>query len=299
MSTITGQRVGFGIIYGFQPFEADRLVEEAQHAEALGFDLFCVADHLHGADPTPEPWTVLTWIAAVTERITVMTNVLGLPYRAPAVTAKMSETLDRLSGGRLVLGLGTGGYDGEFEAFGLVRRTPGQKVTALGEATQIIRGLWREPSFSFNGEHFCTREARIEPTPTHPIPIWLGTYGPRALRMTGALADGWVPSLGRLDLDQAVAMRASVRDAATAAGRNPDDITCAANLIVDFVPNGRSDSQRISGDSTAIADRLIGIGRAGFTFLNVALANADARRRFAAEVMPLVRGELAHGPEPA
>jgi probable F420-dependent oxidoreductase len=296
MSTIAGQRVGFGIIYGFQPFAADRLVEEAQHAESLGFDLFCVADHLHGSYPTPEPWTALTWITAVTESIAVMTNVLGLPYRAPAVTAKMAETLDRLSGGRLVLGLGTGGYDGEFEAFGLARRTPGQKVTALGEATQIIRGLWQEPSFSFDGEHFSTRDARIEPKPAHPIPIWLGTYGPRALRMTGALADGWVPSLGRVDLDEAVAMRGTVRDAATTAGRNPDDITCAANLIIDFVPDPSPASpggQRISGDSAAIADQLISIGRAGFTFLNVALADADARRRFAAEVMPLVRGELA------
>jgi probable F420-dependent oxidoreductase len=295
MSTITGRRIGFGIIYGFQPFDPGRLIAEAQHAESLGFDLFCLADHLHGAYPTPEPWTALTWIAAVTERIGVMTNVLGLPYRAPAVTAKMAETLDRLSGGRLVLGLGTGGYDGEFSAFGLSQRTPGQKVTALGEAVQIIRGLWRDPGFSFEGEHFRVRDARIEPRPAHPIPVWLGTYGPRALRLTGTLADGWVPSLGRVGLKQASAMRATVRAAAEAAGRSPDEITCAANLIVEFTSNGPSailDGQRIAGHSEAIAERLIAIGRAGFTVLNVALADADARRRFAAEVMPLVRDGL-------
>ena len=125
-----------------------------------------------------------------------MPNVLGLPYRAPAVTAKMAETLDRLSGGRLVVGLGTGGYDAEFAAFGLAQRTPGRKVAALGEAVQIIRGLWREPGFTFSGEHFATAGARIEPRPAHPIPLWLGTYGPRALAITGTLADGWVPSLG-------------------------------------------------------------------------------------------------------
>src|SRR5580698_10256754 len=128
MSTITGQRAGFGIVYGFHGFDPDGLITEAQHAESLGFDLFCVADHLHGANPTPEPWTALTWIAAVTSRIGVMTNVLGLPYRAPAVTAKMAENLSRLSSGRLVLGLGTGGYDAEFAAFGLAQRTPGRKV---------------------------------------------------------------------------------------------------------------------------------------------------------------------------
>jgi len=77
----------------------------------------------------------------------------------------MAETLDRLSGSRLILGLGTGGYDGEFSAFRLSQRTPGQKVSALGEAVQIICGLWREPTFSFEGEHFRTRDARIEPKP--------------------------------------------------------------------------------------------------------------------------------------
>jgi alkanesulfonate monooxygenase SsuD/methylene tetrahydromethanopterin reductase-like flavin-dependent oxidoreductase (luciferase family) len=128
--------------------------------------------------------------------------------------------------------------------------------------------------------------------------------------MTGALADGWVPSLGRLDLDQAVAMRAAVRASAEAAGRDPDQITCAANLIVEFTPDRTAASQdgqlrdsqlrdsqlrdsQLRGDSKTVAERLIGIGRAGFTFFNVALADADARRRFAAEVMPLVRAELA------
>jgi alkanesulfonate monooxygenase SsuD/methylene tetrahydromethanopterin reductase-like flavin-dependent oxidoreductase (luciferase family) len=141
MSVITGQRAGFGIIHGFQGFDADGLIAEARHAESLGFDLFCVADHLHGGNPTPEPWTALTWIAAMIEHIGVMTNVLGLPYRTPTVTAKMAETLDRLSGDRLVLGLGTGGYDREFSAFGLAERSPGQKVGALSEAILIICGL--------------------------------------------------------------------------------------------------------------------------------------------------------------
>jgi probable F420-dependent oxidoreductase len=294
MSTVTGQQVGFGVVHGFHGFDADGLIADARHAESLGFDLFCVADHLHSASPTPEPWTALTWIAAVTERIGVMTNVLGLPYRAPAVTAKMAETLGRLSGGRLVLGLGTGGYDREFSAFGLAERSPGQKVAALGEAVQIIRGLWQEPGFSFEGEHFRVDEAQIEPRPAGPIPIWLGSYGPRALRITGALADGWVPSLGRVSLEEATAMRATVRAAAQDAGRHPDEITCAANLIVDFTTDGAPDQDgpRITGTSEAVTERLILIGRAGFTFLNVVLADAEARERFAAEVIPAVRGEL-------
>ena len=299
ISTITGQRLGFGIIHGFQAFDPDDLVGEARHAESLGFDLFGVPDHLHGAHPTLEPWTALTWVAAATERIEVLSNVLGLPYRAPAVTAKMAETLDRLSGGRLVLGLGVGGYDAEFAAFGLAERTPGQKVSALGEAVRIIRGVWAEPDFSFEGEHFHVREARVEPKPAHPVPIWLGAYGPRALRVTGALADGWVPSLGRIDLDQAVAMRAAVRAAAEDAGRHPDQVTCAVNLVISLDPSrppaSRAGWQRVSGSSEAVAEQLIGIGQAGFTFFNVALADGDARERFALEVIPLVRDELTRG----
>jgi len=295
MSTISESRVAFGLVYGFQPFDADRMVAEAREAETLGFDLFSVADHLHGEQPTAEPWTALTWVAAVTERISVLTNVLGLPYRSPAVTAKMAETLDRLSGGRLILGLGTGGYDPEFTAFGLAQRSPGQKVTALGEAVRIIRGLWAQPGFSFEGEEFRVRGARIEPRPRRPIPVWLGTYGPRSLRLTGALADGWLPSLGRLDLGQAAAMRADVLAAAEAAGRDPGAITCAVNLMVDFRPDGpaaNAGGYRVGGRSQDIAEQLTAIVRAGFTVLNVVLADTDARHRFAAEVMPLVRAEL-------
>jgi alkanesulfonate monooxygenase SsuD/methylene tetrahydromethanopterin reductase-like flavin-dependent oxidoreductase (luciferase family) len=89
-------------------------------------------------------------------------------------------------------------------------------------------------------------------------------------------------------------MRATVRSAAQDAGRDPDEITCAANLIVDFTADGapNPDGARITGTSEAVARRLILIGRAGFTFLNVVLADTEARERFAAEVMPTVRGEL-------
>jgi probable F420-dependent oxidoreductase len=293
----TAQQISFGIIHGFHGFDLAGMVEEARHAESLGYDVFSMPDHLHTDQPTAEPWTALTWVAAATQRLRVLPNVLGLPYRAPAVTAKMAETLDRLSGGRLILGLGLGGYDAEFSAFGLAQRTPGQKLAALREALTVIRGVWSEQSFSFEGEHFAVREARIEPKPANRIPIWLGAYGPRALRLTGALADGWIPSLGRLGLDQAVVMRRAVLDSAAEAGRDPAEVTCATNLVVTFgggeAETPRSGWQQISGGSRAVAERLTEIGRAGFTVINVALQDAKARERFAAEVVPLVRRELA------
>jgi alkanesulfonate monooxygenase SsuD/methylene tetrahydromethanopterin reductase-like flavin-dependent oxidoreductase (luciferase family) len=203
--------VGFGTTQAFRHFDPERLVEDVRRAEALGYDSFGISDHLHSEHPTYEPWTALTGVASETERIKVMPNVLGLAYRAPAVIAKMAETLDRLSGGRLVLGLGSGGYDEEFSAFGMCMGTDGQKVDALGEATGIIRALWTKPQVTVDGEHFQVHGARIEPTPIHAIPIWLGTYGPRA-------------------------MRAAVRAGTETAGRNPDEITCAANIVVEFDP---------------------------------------------------------------
>jgi probable F420-dependent oxidoreductase len=302
VSAIIGQQVGFGIVFGFGLVDPERLVTDVRQAEALGFDMVSFPDHLHGERPSVEPWTALTWAAAATERIAVMPNVLALPYRAPAVTAKMAETLDRLSAGRLVLGLGTGGYDAEFAAFGLAERTPGQKVDALAEALRIVRGLWHDPSVTFDGTHYHAREARIEPRPERPIPVWLGSYGPRGLRLTGALADGWIPSLGRRDLDQLRAMRTEVRAAAEAAGRDPDEITCAVNLVVTFGEPGDRDTpsavgsgavwRPVSGGSEAIAERLIGVIQAGFTFLNVVLNDPADRERFASEVIPAVRREI-------
>jgi alkanesulfonate monooxygenase SsuD/methylene tetrahydromethanopterin reductase-like flavin-dependent oxidoreductase (luciferase family) len=278
-------------------------VADARQAEALGFDMVSFPDHLHGERPSAEPWTALTWAAAATDRIAVMPNVLALPYRPPAVTAKMAETLDRLSSGRLVLGLGTGGYDAEFAAFGLAERTPGQKVSALAEALRIVRGLWSGPSVTLDGTHYHVREARIEPRPERPIPVWLGSYGSRGLRLTGALADGWIPSLGRMDLGQLRAMRTEVRAAAEAAGRDPDEITCAVNLVVAYGEPGDRGMQSaagssavwrpVSGGSEAIAERLTEVVQAGFTFLNVVLDDPADRERFASEVIPVVRRQAA------
>src|SRR5882672_1842933 len=98
---------------GFDP------IGYGQRAEELGFDFLSTSDHPCTTTPAYEAWTVLSWIAASTNRIRIATRVLGVPYRPPAVVAKMAETFDRLSGGRLILGLGGGHSDEEFRAFGL------------------------------------------------------------------------------------------------------------------------------------------------------------------------------------
>jgi alkanesulfonate monooxygenase SsuD/methylene tetrahydromethanopterin reductase-like flavin-dependent oxidoreductase (luciferase family) len=113
-------------------------VAAARAAEEGGFDFVSASDHPCGTQPSFETWTMLSWIAAATSRIRVATRVLGVPYRPPAMVAKMAETLHRLSGGRLILGLGGGYSDDEFGAFGLGTWSARDKVDCLEETVRIV-----------------------------------------------------------------------------------------------------------------------------------------------------------------
>ncbi len=283
--------LGFGINVNQSVTAGSDPLADARHAEALGFDMVMISDHLVGRRPTLETWTLLTWLAAGTSRIGLGTNVLGLPYRNPAVTAKMAETLDRLSGGRLVLGLGAGGTDAEFRAFGLPVRPPREKIDAFEEALEIVRRLWTEPSVTFEGRHYAIREASIDPRPEGQIPLWLGTYGPRALRITGRVADGWIPSFPYAPPERWRGMRDAVRHAAEEAGREPSDIEFAYNVGVRL--DGSSAARRpiVTGSAEEVAKTLAGFVRDGVTFINL-WPVGDAREqaeRLAREVIPAVR----------
>jgi probable F420-dependent oxidoreductase len=264
-------------------------------AERLGFDFISTSDHPCGAEPSHEVWTMLTWIAAATSRIRIATRVLGVPYRPPAMVAKMAETLDRLSGGRLILGLGGGYSDDEFRAFGLRVPSPRDKVDGMVEAIQVIRGLWARSDFTFAGRHHHTDRATIAPKPDRHIPIWLGTFGPRALAATGLLADGWIPSYGFAPPQRIPAMLERIHVAARRAGRDPSGITCAYHLQVRLGDHSDPDSSVIAGSSAAVAERLAGFVRLGCTAFSVTPVGPDARgqaERFASEVIPAVRAAV-------
>ncbi|SNT46033.1 probable F420-dependent oxidoreductase, Rv2161c family [Asanoa hainanensis] len=255
-------------------------VAAARAAEAAGFDFVSASDHPCGTDPSYENWTMLTWMLAATSRLRVLPRVLGMPYRNPAMVAKMAETLDRLSGGRLLLGLGGGYSDDEFRAFGLGVPSPRDKVDGLDEAIQVIRGLWTRPSFTFAGRIHRTDAATIAPRPERPIPIWVGTFGPRALAVTGRLADGWIPSLGHAPPETIPALRHRIARAADRAGRSIEEITCGYHLDV---PPGGTDE---------VVETLLGYLRLGFSAFNFRVAGADRDERVAwlgAEVLPVVR----------
>jgi alkanesulfonate monooxygenase SsuD/methylene tetrahydromethanopterin reductase-like flavin-dependent oxidoreductase (luciferase family) len=267
-------------------------VAAARAAEALGFDFVSTSDHPCGTDPTYETWTMLTWIAASTSRIRIATRVLGVPYRSPAMVAKMAETLDRLSGGRLILGLGGGYSDGEFRAFGLRVPTARDKVDGLEEAITITRGLWSQPAYTFAGRIHHVTAADIEPKPSHRIPIWLGTFGDRALAVTGRHADGWIPSLGYVTASQLPAMRGKVLTAALTAGRTAADLTCALNVQIHVGTHTDPRPGLIAGPPAQVTACLLELVTAGFTAFNFMPADgnySDQMEQIAAHVLPGLR----------
>jgi alkanesulfonate monooxygenase SsuD/methylene tetrahydromethanopterin reductase-like flavin-dependent oxidoreductase (luciferase family) len=268
---------------------------DATAAERLGFDFVSASDHPSGTHPTYETWTMLAWVAAATSRIRIATRVLGVPYRPPAMVAKMAETLDRLSDGRLIFGLGGGYSDEEFRAFGLTVPSPRDKVDGLAEAVDIARGLWSQRRFTYHGRLYHTDAAELEPKPDHRIPIWLGTYGTRALALTGRLADGWIPSLGYAPPDRAVVMRERVLAAARDAGRDPDQITCAYNLEIRVDDRPDTAPSVVAGPAEAVAERLVGLVKLGFTAMNVMPVGPgtdEQAERLAREVVPAVRAAV-------
>lgn len=273
-------------------------VAEARHAEQLGFDLVTLhRDVLHGTDPSFENWTLLTWLAAHTTRIRVAPMALALPHRHPSVLAKMAETLDRLSNGRLVLVLGGGGPMNEpsYRALGLAQRSPRAKVEALEEEIDLLRGLWRSAGFTYAGKHFQTEGATLEPKPGHPIPIWLGVFGDHMLDLVARKADGWVPSLPFLPPEQAYRKLETIRRVAAHAGRNPDVMTYGYNIPVLVEAEAVSTGGRIAGSAEEVANHLADIARHGFTLLNLwPLGEAATQReRLARDVLPRVYDLLA------
>ncbi len=169
--------------------------EQAAIADELGLDLVGIQDHPYQWRYL-ETWALIADLFARTERVRFFPDVANLPLRGPAMIAKQAASLDVLSGGRFELGLGAGAFWDPIAAMGGPRRSGGEALQALEEAMHIIRAFWSgERSISFAGEHYSVKGLHPGPPPTHPIGIWLGVGKPKALALTGRLADGWVPSL--------------------------------------------------------------------------------------------------------
>jgi len=199
----------------------------ARLAERAGLDLVTFMDHPYNP-AFLDTWTLMSYVAAQTERVHLSGYVLNLPSRHPAYLAKAAASLDLLSGGRVELGLGPGDYHvaHEIEAMGGPRRTRSESVRAFGEAIEIIRGIWDTSApgrLHHAGDHYEIPGAIRGPQPAHPISIWVPAEGLVMRRLVGRTADGWITGAAWMrDLERELAEGNRIIDeAATAAGRDP------------------------------------------------------------------------------
>jgi alkanesulfonate monooxygenase SsuD/methylene tetrahydromethanopterin reductase-like flavin-dependent oxidoreductase (luciferase family)/hemerythrin-like domain-containing protein len=266
-------------------------VELARLADVVGLDIVSFQDHPYQPSFL-DTWTLLAVVAAQTTNVRVAPNVANLPLRPPAVLARAAASLDILSGGRVELGLGAGTFWDAIAALGGPRLTPGQSVDALAEAIEVIRALWRpggEP-VHHQGRHYTIDGARPGPPPAHDIEIWLGAYKPRMLALTGASADGWLPSQAYLELDELPDMNAAIDTAAAEAGRQPEEIRRLLNVSGSF----GGGSGFLQGSPRQWAEQLAQLTLStGMSAYVLAVSSAEELRLFAEEVAPATRELVA------
>src|SRR5499425_570615 len=225
----------FGIFTSLTNSTWDDVLKLWRHSEATGWDAACVTDHFmpNTKDRTGsvlECWTTLAALAPVVPRIRIGTIVVGNTYRHPAVVAKMAATVDVMSGGRLICGIGAAWQRNEHTAYGIPFATVGERLSRLEEACQVLLGLWTQPKTTFSGKYYQLTEAPLFPKPLqqpHPELLIGGGGEQRTLRIAAKYADHWNVWGG----PETLRHKGEVLDKHCAAvGRDPAQITRSANM---------------------------------------------------------------------
>jgi alkanesulfonate monooxygenase SsuD/methylene tetrahydromethanopterin reductase-like flavin-dependent oxidoreductase (luciferase family) len=264
----------------------------ARLTEELGLDLATFQDHPY-QPAFLDTWTLMSYVAAQTSTVRLAANVTNLPLRPPAVLARSVASLDRLSHGRVELGLGAGAFWDAIEAMGGRRLTPGQGVQALREAIEVVRQVWDADArggVRVEGDYYRVRGAKRGPAPAHDVAIWLGALKPRMLALTGQVADGWLPSLSYLQPGDLAAGNARIDDAAAEAGRAPEDVRRLLNVNGRFQPGAGG---MLQGPASQWADQLAALALDdGVSAFILASDDPGTIERFAREVVPAVREQV-------
>ena len=249
----------------------------AQAAESIGFDAVWVSDHVGFGDPDGEwtgaweSWTLLSALAATTERVHLGTYVLAMPFRNPALLAKMAETLDEVSGGRVILGVGAGWSDPEFTSYGVPFD---RRFTRFEDGLRIISAMLRDGRSIHDGGLIQTKSARLAPRGPRPLglPLMVGATGPRMLRLTAELADHW--NGGLRSIDEVPALLAALNAACGEVGRDPATLTRSVEVLVrtsaarDDAP---ADVHEVHGTPADVAGELRRFADLGIDHLQVQL----------------------------
>ena len=284
----------FGIFPTPNAAEQDQILEQVMIADRDGLDLVGIQDHPYQRRFV-DTWSLIAFLAARTERVRFLPDVANLPLRQPAVMAKAAATIDLLSGGRFELGLGAGAFWEGIAAMGGPVRSGPESVDALEEAIEVIRLMWSgERSVEFDGVYHRLDGLHPGPRPAHDIGIWLGAYGPRMVRLVGQKADGWIPSIPRMPLEDVPPRQRAIDEAARAAGRDPSAIRRVANVIGVIKDGPVTDF--LDGPVDHWVATLVSMAR-DHGFDGFVLAPKEdplgQTERFAREVVPAVREELA------
>lgn len=288
-----GRRMKIGILLdGSQ--EADKrfcdIKAMAQTAEQIGADSFWLPDHLifrHSGQEERGVWealSMLSALAAVTTRIRLGPLVACTSFRNPALLAKMVDTLDEISNGRLILGLGAGWHKPEYDAFGYPFN---HLASRFEEALQIIVPLLREGKVDFKGRYYEAREALLRPrgASQYGPPIWIGSAKPRMLELTARYADAWNTVWHRWP-ESVLKIYPMFVEACRRVGRDPADIELTAGTMAHVLGPGETgayDVQGISGSPEEVAQALHGFAEIGVKHLVVVIepGNAYGVDRFA------------------
>ncbi|HUF98455.1 MAG TPA: LLM class flavin-dependent oxidoreductase [Ilumatobacter sp.] len=252
------------------------------------FDSVWIADHFYGFDADKregflEGWTTLTWLAAKFPDVMLCHHVLGHGYRNPALTAKMASTLQVLSGGRFMLGIGGGWREDEYHSYGYEFPSAATRLRQLEEVVQICRLMWTEEHPTFEGSYFSIEDAAATPRPDVVPPVCIGSSGEQiGLPIVGRQADIWNTSY-RSD-DDWNRKRSIVDSAATAAGRKPTDVESCVTVAGDL--------PTIDSESSAWVERLLHLVDLGVTYLVMDFGHPlhhEPAVRFAEQVIAPIR----------
>jgi len=308
--------IRFGIQTGQQNVEWAQLRELWERADAWGYDSLWAFDHFYPIFTDPEGpclegWTTLSALAPLTKRARIGHLVNGNTYRHPCLTAKMAATLDQISGGRFILGIGSGWFEPEHRSFGIDFKTVGGRLQALDESCQIILGMFTQPKTSLRGQHYAVSDAMCVPKPLqqpHP-PLMIGGTGQKVLlKIVAKYADMWNASAGAERMAELID---AIRRHGDTVSRDPDQIEktvllplCynAAPAREEFVCNLVASMGQITpelarqrvmiGDKQECLDaieRYTKVGVTHFIFMTFAPYFLDEIQAFAEEVLPAVR----------